>query len=170
MSSLEGLPSLDPEISLQFVLLKIDYYSRLEDFGKAMEIIHSSFPSPNIEPHDSSPTPGKKDTCDQILLLTTKALLYSKSSSPQKGLTAAIRATIAAMMAKTLPALWEAVAALGKVLISIGDPQAADEVVHSVVWQASYLYHHRYHSNTLKMFATLDLMLIVSLGHGSRRY
>lgn len=142
LKSLQSSSCSDPEIQLHILLLRLEYHSRIGSLEQAYDTIHSS-PLLSL-PHnqENSSAPKGKDLYNQIRLLTAKALLFTKSSTPQRGLSLAIRATTAAMAAKILPALWEAVGALSKVLISINESQAALDLLESILWQVSNFRTH----------------------------
>lgn len=138
INSLKNTPCLDPELRFQIALLRVDYLTRLGDFDEAYDLIDSlSSRSRSYKVEDPGAVSGitARDIYQQILLLIAKARLYAKFQTPQKGLSLALRATVAAMTAKIFPALFEAVGVMAGVLVAIGELEEAINLLDSVVWQ-----------------------------------
>ena len=76
---------------------------------------------------------GGTDAFHAIRLLTLKARVYDRAGLPQKGFSAALRAASLAYRARLLPALWEAVVALARVLASLGEWAAAAQLLRGIV-------------------------------------
>ena len=75
------------------------------------------------------------DVFHQIKLMILKARIYDKAGIPQKGFSVALRAASLAYKARLLPALWDAVGALCRVLISLKEFEAAVRLMESIMPQ-----------------------------------
>lgn len=75
------------------------------------------------------------DIYQRIRVMTLKAKIWDKGGIPQKGFSVALRAASLAYQCKLLPALWEAVGAVCRVLISVQEFEAAAKVLESIVPQ-----------------------------------
>lgn len=75
------------------------------------------------------------DIMQRAKLLTLKARIYDKAGIPQKGFSVALRAAGLAYKARVLPALWEAIGAVCRVLISLKEFEAASKLLESIIPQ-----------------------------------
>ena len=78
---------------------------------------------------------NETDIFELVKVMTLKARVYDKMGTPQKGFSVAARAASLAYQAHILPALWEAIGALCKVLISLREFEAAATTLQGVMPQ-----------------------------------
>ena len=133
LKSLKHSPCIDPELQFQVSMLELDYFTRIGDFEKAHNLIHSFLSRPPAS-LDRGPT---QDVYHRIRMITAKANLISRFKGPPKALSLALRAVIAAMRAKILPAMWEATVPLAEALTSINEQEQAINLLQSIIWQVS---------------------------------
>ncbi|MCJ1245829.1 anaphase promoting complex subunit 5 [Trapelia coarctata] len=116
----------DQELALVVRLLEINLHMRRQDHTKAMDILDKD--AKEFHEHGA-------DVFQQIKLMVLKARIYNKAGIPQKGFSVAIRAASLAYKARLLPALWDAIGALCKVLISLKEFEAATRLMESIMPQ-----------------------------------
>ena len=75
------------------------------------------------------------DIAQRIKIMTLKARIFDRAGIPQKGISVALRATTLAHRALLLPGLWEAVGAVGRILVSIKEYDAAAKLLGSIIPQ-----------------------------------
>ena len=75
------------------------------------------------------------DVFERIKLMTLKARILDKAGTPQKGFSIAMRAASLAYRARLLPALWEAIGALARVLIGLREYDAAAKLLVRIMPQ-----------------------------------
>lgn len=131
LSLLKSPTHIDPNIRFQILFLELDYLKRRRNYSAAFHLLESVTERKNI----NTSSPAVFDVHHRTRLLIAKAFLFAVCGKPQKGLSLALRATVASIEARILPALWEAVAALAGVLVSIGEPEAAERILESCIWQ-----------------------------------
>jgi anaphase-promoting complex subunit 5 len=122
-----GGPDGDPELSFEINLLHIDYLTRRTDFASALA---------KIEELALAIKDSGDDVNLRVKLLTLKALLQDKAGRPQKGFSIAVRAASIAWHARLLPGLWVAMGAIANILISLGEFEAASQILISVIPRA----------------------------------
>lgn len=118
---------------MQISMLRFEYLKRRKDYHAAFSLIEEL--STRSQDISSSGSSNIYDTQYRMRLLSAKALLFAQCGRPQKGLSVALRATVASLEARVLPAVWEGAGALAGVLVSIGEPEAAQRLLDSCVWQ-----------------------------------
>lgn len=74
--------------------------------------------------------------CTRLLLL--KAQTWARAGRPAKGLSIALRAAAAARSRYMLPLLWEAVVALGEILVDVEEFGAVRDLVGAVMPQVMF--------------------------------
>lgn len=99
---------------------------RREDYSQAMAVLEEFATSLNNE---------HTDIFQRIKFLTMKARIFDKAGVPQKGFSVALRAASLAHESRLMPALWEAVGALSRVLISVQEFEAAAKLLGSIMPQ-----------------------------------
>ena len=154
LERLKVAPLSDQDLAYQISMLEIDYLIRRRNFSAAFSLIDDM--ATQCEDQGA-------DVYHRIRLLSTKALLFAKCGRPQKGLSLAVRALLAAYRSKTMVALWDAVGVLAVVLIGLEQFEEALRLVESVVYQVSQIppgmiatRHKDVHNRTV--------------GYGDRRY
>ena len=75
------------------------------------------------------------DIFQRVKLMILKARLYEKAGLPHKGFSVAVRAASMAYSAHLLPALWESIGGVCRVLISLKDFEAAVKIMRSIMPQ-----------------------------------
>lgn len=76
------------------------------------------------------------DIFQRLKAMVLKARIYDEAGVPQKGFSVALRAASLAHKARLLPVLWEAVGAIGRVLISMKEFGATVRLIENVLPQA----------------------------------
>jgi len=130
LERLKVAPLSDQDLAYQISMLEIDYLIRRRNFSAAFSLIDDM--ATQCEDQGA-------DVYHRIRLLSTKALLFAKCGRPQKGLSLAVRALLAAYRSKTMVALWDAVGVLAVVLIGLEQFEEALRLVESVVYQVSQI-------------------------------
>lgn len=126
LSQLQAIPFLGQDLLFVIALLQIDLYVRREDFSEAFTILEDLAMKLNDE---------EADIFHRIKIMTLKARIYDKVGIAQKGFSVALRAARLAYQARLLPALWEAVGAVSRVLISVEEFEAAAKLLESIIPQ-----------------------------------
>lgn len=108
------------------VTLEIDLHMRRQNFPKALAVLEKLATKLND---------NEVDIAQRIKVMTLKARIFDRAGIPQKGFSLALRAASLAHRVLLLPALWEAVGALCRVLVSIKEFEAAAELLESIVPQ-----------------------------------
>ncbi|MCJ1370130.1 anaphase promoting complex subunit 5 [Loxospora ochrophaea] len=126
LSQLKSSPLPSQDISFTTLVLEIDFYIRKEDFPAAMKLLEKQATQLNNE---------EADIFQRVKLMILKSRIYDKAGIPQKGFSVAIRAASLAHRARLLPALWEAVGAVCRVLISLKEFDAAATLLESIMPQ-----------------------------------
>lgn len=118
------LPDID--LALHLSLLEIEFRLRKGHYQKAMDIL------------DEVAHFMQQDNFDifvQVRLLCYKARILAKTGLPQRGFSLAMRAASIAYRSRVLPGLWEAIGVLATVLLSLGESEAAAEMMESIMPQ-----------------------------------
>ena len=87
----------------------------------------------NLEKLAAKLSSADADVFQRIKLMIIKARIYDKAGVTQKGFSVALRAASLAYKARLLPALWEAVGAISRVLISLREFEAAVRMMESIM-------------------------------------
>ncbi|KAF2674965.1 hypothetical protein BT63DRAFT_449952 [Microthyrium microscopicum] len=119
--------TIDPDLSFQVSLLKIDYLKRLGSFDAAYNTIEDL--ADQLKADDA-------DIYQRIHVMVLKALLFDTIGKPQKGFSIAMRAANAAWQARIIPALWEAWGAVANILGALGEFDAERKVLEGIIPQA----------------------------------
>jgi anaphase-promoting complex subunit 5 len=117
----------DMEPDMVFILdcLHIDYLIRRSDLSKAFDKVETMINT--IEDDDHT------DISIKIRLMLLKAQLFDLAGRPQRGFTICIRATTLAWKARIMPLLWQAIGSLANVLTSLGEFDAAIDIIIAVL-------------------------------------
>ena len=105
-------------------MLHIDCMTRRGDYPAAFE---------KIEKLLSALKDDKKDVVLRIKLLLLKASLFDKCGRTQRGFTTAMRAASISWGARLMPALWQSIGALSNILVSMGEFEAASQLLTAVI-------------------------------------
>ena len=105
-------------MSYSITLLEIDLHVRRRNYSMAMEVLERM--GDHTKDHDT-------DVFQRVELMALKARIWDKAGCPQKGFSLAMRAASVAHSAYILPALWDSVIVICRILISLGEfgPSAA---------------------------------------------
>ena len=114
------------EMAFTFALLEIDLLMRRGDYSTAMSTLEKLSARLNEE---------AADIYQRVKVMILKARLLDKAGIPQKGFSVALRAASLAHKARHLPALWEAVGAVSRVLISLEEFDAAAKLLENIMPQ-----------------------------------
>ena len=107
--------------------MEIDLQMRRGDHPKAIALLEDLLLEMNQQ---------EADILQRLKAMILKARIYDKAGIPQKGFSVALRAASLAYKARLLPILWEAVGAIGRILVSVKEFEATVRVVESVLPQA----------------------------------
>lgn len=106
--------------------LEIDLRLRRCDYSAAMDLLE------NLATRmDNCET----DVLQRVKIMILKARIYDNAGIAQKGFSVALRAASLAHKAQILPALWEAIGAISRVLISMREFEAAVRLMESIMPQ-----------------------------------
>lgn len=114
------------EMDFTLALLGIDLLMRRGDYPTAMS---------TLEKLSTRLDEEMADIYQRVKVMTLKARLLDKAGIPQKGFSVALRAASFAHKARLLPALWEAVGAVSRVLISLEEFEASAKLLASIMPQ-----------------------------------
>ena len=106
--------------------LEIDLQIRRQNYSSAMSVLETLA----TKLHDE-----EADILQRIKLMTLKARIFDKAGIPQKGFSVALRAATLAHKARLLPALWEAIGAVSRILTSLKEFDAAAKLLSSIMPQ-----------------------------------
>ena len=126
LSQLQAIPFLSQDLVFAVTLLQIDLQMRREDFSEAFTVLEDLATKLNND---------EADIFHRIKIMTLKARIFDKVGIAQKGFSVALRAARLAYQARILPALWEAVGTVSRVLISVEEFEAAVKLLESIVPQ-----------------------------------
>ena len=126
LSQLRASPPPNQEISFTVSILEIHLQILKKDYSVAMQL---------LENYSSKINDEEADIFHRIKLMTLKARIFDKAGVPQKGFSVALRAASLAYKARLLPALWEAVGAVCRVMISLKEFEAAVKLLESIMPQ-----------------------------------
>lgn len=126
LSQIQAVPLPDHEASFPTVILGVELQIRRQNFSKAIQLLDIYAEKIHME---------GADLLLRIKLMILKARTYDKAGQSQKGFSIAIRAASLAHRARLLPALWESVGVLCRVLISLGEFDAALRLLKGIMPQ-----------------------------------
>lgn len=115
---------LEPDMAFLVDTLHIDCLTRRGDFQAA---------SGKVEEMLSALKDDKKDVVLRVKLLLLKASLLSKCGRPQRGFTTVMRAASISWGARILPALWQSIGSLSNILMSLGEFEAASQLLTAII-------------------------------------
>ncbi|KAL4980558.1 putative anaphase-promoting complex subunit Apc5 [Aspergillus desertorum] len=126
LSQLQAIDLPDSDLSFLLSFLTVEHLIRQANYAQALEIIEETAQSIHQDNFDIQP---------QVKLLCLKARIFEKMGQPQRGFSLAMRAASIAYRSRLLPGLWEAIVALGGVLLSLKEFDAAAKMVESIMPQ-----------------------------------
>ena len=126
LSQLRASQQLESDVLFTMSILEIDLRLRRCDYSTAMDL---------LEILSTRMDNGETDVLQRVKIMTLKAQIYDRAGIAQKGFTVALRAASLAHKAKILPALWEAIGAISRVLISMREFEAAVRLMESIIPQ-----------------------------------
>lgn len=124
ISQLQSLHLPDSDISPLISFLSAEFLIRQGNHTRALETIEKAAQSMHQDNFDNH---------FQVKILCLKARILEKTDQPQRGFSLAMRAASIAHRSRLLPGLWEAICVLGRVLLSLGEFEAVDELVESIM-------------------------------------
>ncbi|KAI9813158.1 MAG: anaphase promoting complex subunit 5 [Thelocarpon impressellum] len=116
----------DPDMVFETQVLQIELHARRGALTEALCQVEELVDSLDDE---------SADVYQRVQLLTTKAHLLGKCGRPEKGFSVAMRAASAAWRARYMPVLWQAMAAIGNILVYLREFEAATQVLGSIMPQ-----------------------------------
>ena len=126
LSQIRANPAPNHDISYSTAVHEIDLQLRKGDHSKAMTLLELQ--CVKLDEKES-------DIFHRVKLMILKARLYDKAGLPYKGFSVAARAASIAHSANLLPALWESVGVVCRVLISLKESEAAVKIMRSIMPQ-----------------------------------
>ena len=114
------------DMLFNITILEIDIHFRRQDYSSAMSVLETLA----TKLHDE-----EADILQRVKLMTLKARIFDKAGIPQKGFSVALRAATLAHRSRLLPALWEAIGAISRILISLREFDAAAKILSSIMPQ-----------------------------------
>lgn len=127
LAQLHAAPAGVQELQFNLSLMEVELQVRRGDYPNALTLLGKL-----LTRMDQQET----DIFQRLKTMTLKARIYDKAGIPQKGFSVALRAASLAYNAQLLPLLWEAVAAVCRILVSVREFDAAVKLVESVMPQA----------------------------------
>ncbi|KAL5041404.1 hypothetical protein BDW71DRAFT_168034 [Aspergillus fruticulosus] len=126
LSQLQAIDLPDSDLSFLLSFLTVEHLIRQANYAQAVELIEKTAQSIHQDNFDIQP---------QVKLLCLKARIFEKMGQAQRGFSLAMRAASIAYRSRLLPGLWEAVVALGGVLLSLKEFDAVAKMVESIMPQ-----------------------------------
>ena len=126
LSQIRANPAPNHDISYSTAVHDIDLQLRKGDHSKAMTLLERQ--SVKMDEKES-------DIFQRVKLMILKARLYEKAGLPHKGFSVAARAASMAYSAHLLPALWESIGGVCRIMISLKDFEAAVKIMRSIMPQ-----------------------------------
>ena len=114
------------DMLFNITILEIDIHFRRQDYSSAMSVLETLA----TKLHDE-----EADILQRVKLMTLKARIFDKAGIPQKGFSVALRAATLAHRSRLLPALWEAIGAISRILIGLREFDAAAKILSSIMPQ-----------------------------------
>ncbi|KAL8942432.1 MAG: hypothetical protein Q9211_001400 [Gyalolechia sp. 1 TL-2023] len=127
LAQLYAAPARVQELQFGLSLMEVELQVRRADYPNALALLGKL-----LTKMDQQET----DIFQRLKTMTLKARIYDKAGIPQKGFSVALRAASLAYNARLLPLLWEAMAAVCRILVSVREFDAAVKLVESVMPQA----------------------------------
>lgn len=126
LSQLQANPPPTQIIAFAIAVQEINLQIRRQDYSRAMQLLEKQYTKTYSE---------EADIMQRVKLLTLKARILDKAGIAPKGFSVALRAAGLAYKARILPALWEAIAAVCRVLISLKEFEAASKLLENIMPQ-----------------------------------
>ena len=123
---MRAIPIMGQDMLFNITILEIDIHFRRQDYSSAMSVLETLA----TKLHDE-----EADILQRVKLMTLKARIFYKAGVPQKGFSVALRAATLAHRSRLLPALWEAIGAISRILISLREFDAAAKILSSIMPQ-----------------------------------
>ncbi|KAL8818783.1 MAG: hypothetical protein Q9223_002662 [Gallowayella weberi] len=127
LTQLRAAPAGVPELQFNISMLEVHLRIRRNDYTCALALLEQLM---------SELDQQEADIFQRLKAMILKARVYDQAGIPQKGFSVALRAASLAHKARILPILWEAVGAVGRVLISVKEFEAAVKLMENVLPQA----------------------------------
>jgi anaphase-promoting complex subunit 5 len=126
LQQIQANPPPDQDLAFTSAVLEINFQIRRANYSEAMAL---------VEKHSAKIHAREGDIFQRLKLMILKARIYDKAGAPQKGFSVAMRAASLAHKARILPSLWEAVGAVCRVLLSLGEFEAATKLLRAIIPQ-----------------------------------
>ncbi|KAL8873489.1 MAG: hypothetical protein Q9198_007015 [Flavoplaca austrocitrina] len=127
LAQLRAAPTGVPELQYYISLVEIQLHMRRSDYAHALSLLEKLLS--DLEQQEA-------DIFQQLKAMILKAQLFDQAGVPQKGFSVALRVASLAHRARLLPVLWEAVGAIGRVLVSMKEFGATVRLIENVLPQA----------------------------------
>ncbi|KAL8807372.1 MAG: hypothetical protein Q9182_000711 [Xanthomendoza sp. 2 TL-2023] len=127
LAQLRAAPAEVPELQFNISILEVHLQIRRNDYSRALALLEQLMRELDQQ---------EADIFQRLSAMILKARVYDQAGIPQKGFSVALRAASLAHKARILPMLWEAVGAVGRILISLKEFEAAVKLMENVLPQA----------------------------------
>ncbi|KAG6160101.1 hypothetical protein E4U35_005603 [Claviceps purpurea] len=115
---------LEPDIAFIIDSLHIEYLTRRGDLQAAFKKVEATLQTLRDD---------NKDIALRVRLMLLKVSLLDRCGRPQRAFSTAIRAANIAWRARLMPCLWQAIGALSNILVSMGEFDAAVQLLAAVL-------------------------------------
>lgn len=115
---------LEPDMTFSVDALHISYLTRRGDLQAAFKKVDELITAVKDE---------NRDVAILVKLLLLKVSLLDKAGRTQRGFSTAMRAANLAWRARLIPQLWEAIGAVANILVSLGEVEAATDMLNAAL-------------------------------------
>ncbi|EGY20923.1 anaphase-promoting complex protein [Verticillium dahliae VdLs.17] len=154
------MDDMEPDIAFMIDYLHIDCLKRRGDLSSAFEKVEDMLEELQEE---------NRDLSLRLQLMLVKAHLYDKAGRPQRGFTLAMRAASMAWRARLVPNLWHAIGAIANILTSLGEFQAAIDLLTAILPRSLECDSTRLSGTLYSHLADANMGLAGSAPDGSAR-
>ncbi|KAL8675261.1 MAG: hypothetical protein Q9168_000382 [Polycauliona sp. 1 TL-2023] len=127
LAQLQAAPTGVPELQYNISVVEIQLHMRRGDYKHALSLLEKLLTDLDRQ---------EADIFQRLKAMILKARIYDQAGIPQKGFSVVLRAASLAHRSRILPLLWEAVGAIGRVLISMQEFEATVRLIENVLPQA----------------------------------
>ncbi|KAL8942418.1 MAG: hypothetical protein Q9216_001682 [Gyalolechia sp. 2 TL-2023] len=127
LAQLHAAPAEVQELKFSLSVMEVELQVRRKDYPNALALLGKLLAKMDLQ---------ETDVFQRLKMMTLKARIYDKAGIPPKGFSVALRAASLAYNARLLPLLWEAVAAVCRILVNVREFDAGVKLAESVIPQA----------------------------------
>lgn len=144
LSSLHPLRCLgDPEIDFEIIMLEVEVFIKQRKLDAALKAVNAHLRRLKEASGAGEPSSLRSvllrvltlaaDVAQRLRFLVLKSQIFAAGCQPAKGFSIALRAASTADKLRLLPTLLEAVAALAKILLDLGEFAASRELLEAAL-------------------------------------